>query len=108
MNDGLTLVLPQGRLHGRLVANIALHQHGLAPSDLFDPIEHFGVAVAEVVENNNFVAGLKQLDAGVGSDVTGAAGNQNTHACPPTWASNSMATAQTGSASCRERVCQSV
>ena len=80
-------------LDGQLVANIALYQNRLTPCDLLDPVECFWVTVAEVVENNNFVAGLKQLDAGVGSDVTGTAGNQNTHARPPTWASNSMATA---------------
>lgn len=93
MNDGLTLVLPQGRFDGRLVTNIALHQNWLTPCDLLDPVECFRVTVTEVVENDNFVAGPKEFDAGVGSDVTGTARYKDANTRPPAWAADSMATA---------------
>ena len=47
--------------------------------DLLDPLQSQRGAIAQVVDDDNLVPRLQQFDAGVGTDIAGAAGDQDTH-----------------------------
>lgn len=42
-----------------------------------DSIDGFGGRIIEIINDDDFVTGEKKLENGVGSDVTGTAGNKN-------------------------------
>jgi hypothetical protein len=93
VDDGLALMLAQGGLDGRLVTNITSDQGQFSSSDLLNPSKCFWMAVAEIVENNDFMAGLKEFDTGVRADISSATCYENAHTSPPAWVASSMATA---------------
>ena len=84
VDDGLALMLAQGSLNGRLVTNITSDQRQFSSSDLLNPSKCFGMAVAEIVENNDFMAGLKEFNTGMRADISSATCYENAHASPPT------------------------
>ena len=63
----------------------------LVPEDLRHALQRDGAAVGEVVGHDDAVAGLDQLDDGVGADEARAAGDKNMHgqfsSCPSSTAS---------------------
>ena len=50
--------------------------------ELLDPAQRLLLAVAEVVDDGDVVAGPQQLHAGVAADVAGSAGDENLHVPP--------------------------
>ena len=48
-------------------------------SDVPDPIHNMGLAVGQIICDDDIIAGSQQLHAGVGSDEAGAAGNKYYH-----------------------------
>ena len=60
----------------RAVANVAAHHADLLAGDTRNARQGLGMTVAEVVEDRHPVTGVEQFDAGMGTDVTGAAGDQ--------------------------------
>jgi len=62
------------------VADVALDHPQRAARDALDPAQRFALRVAEVVVDGDGMAGGEQFDAGVRTDVAGAAGDEN-HVC---------------------------
>ena len=59
------------------VQDVAPLQAGLAASDPLQPLQHDGMAVREVVQDDGLETGLVQGNEGVAADVAGAAGEQD-------------------------------
>ena len=51
----------------------------VAARQLADPPHRLFVAVAEIVHDDHVMPGAEQLEAGVASDVPGAAGDEDDH-----------------------------
>ena len=65
------------------VQNIRLIKHRTFPGDRLDAVDHLAACVKQVVQNHDLVALIQQLHACVASDITGPAGNQNSHNFSP-------------------------
>lgn len=65
VDDGAAAVRAQHGLDGWLVAHVATHHGQRLAGDALHALQRLGVAVAEVVEDDDVVAGLQQFDAGV-------------------------------------------
>ena len=76
VDGGVDRVLGQQTTQRVAVARIALHQGGAAAGNLGDAVHHLGRTVAEVVEDDHVMASGQQLHDGVGADVTGTAGHE--------------------------------
>ena len=79
MDHGVESVPGEHLAQGVRVANIRLGEFGRPAGDLRNAPDRRLVAVAEVVENDDLVPRLHQFDAGVRSDIAGAAGDQDFH-----------------------------
>ena len=62
---------------GAAITNIELRKPRPPANAPRDALEHRGLAVAEVVDDEDFMARRHQLDHGVGTDVTRAAADEN-------------------------------
>jgi hypothetical protein len=56
------------------IQKVTLDEGKGSTGDLLYPAQRFFLAVTEVVDGYDFVAGLQQFDTGVGADISGAAG----------------------------------
>ena len=65
------------------VADIALIEFELLAAELLNPAQGLALAVVEVVEDDDVISGIHQLNARVGTDVTGAACYENGHVKTP-------------------------
>ncbi len=79
VNDGGNFIFGEDFPEQRLVPDVALVEFQGFAGEGLDPIQTLGVGIAEVVHNHHAVAAIEQLQAGVGADITGAAGDQNVH-----------------------------
>ena len=77
MNDADHLVTLKHLGHETGIAHIAVHAVKPVTTQLAQPLDHLGAAVAEVVNDHHMPAGSKQLKDGVGADIAGTAGDQN-------------------------------
>src|SRR5690348_9062614 len=77
MDDRVDRPLSEQAIERTAITNVALHENGTRAGDLLDPVDDDWRAVAEVVEEDGFVTSFDQLDAGVRTDVAGAACQQN-------------------------------
>jgi hypothetical protein len=71
--DGLRL---EQAIEQRTVAHVALHALQRLPGDALDARQRLRAAVAEVVEHHEAVARALERHTGVGTDVAGAAGDE--------------------------------
>ena len=65
------------------VAQIGPDEGEVTPGDRAHPAQRLLLAVAQVVDHDQVVAGAQQFDAGVAADVTGTAGDQDAHGGSP-------------------------
>jgi hypothetical protein len=79
MDDRRAAVAAHHRLEEVAVADVAALAGGRTPGDLLDAGEHLGMAVVEIVDDDDVAARLEQLDHRVRADIAGAAGNQDRH-----------------------------
>ena len=76
MDGGIDAVARQQLLQRAAITRVALDQQRPAAGNLFDAVHHLRRTVAEVVENDHVMPGAQQFHHGVGTDVTGTAGDQ--------------------------------
>ena len=73
MHDSFNLVALQNIKHPIVVTDIALFENRSKPQDLFQTVQYGGVAIGEIVENDNFMAALSHGDRGMRADKAGSA-----------------------------------
>jgi hypothetical protein len=69
--------LAQGGHQRGTIPDVTLNQPRFPARDALHPGKGFWLAVAEVVENRDVLAGVEQFNAGMRTYVTGAARNEN-------------------------------
>jgi hypothetical protein len=79
VDDGLALEFAQYAFQLLAVADVTLDQRERTPGDLLDPRNRLRAAVAEIVEDDDFMAGLEQFHASMGTNIAGTAGDKNIH-----------------------------
>ena len=62
-----------------LIPHVSLVKLQLFARELLPPLQGLGIGIAQIVNDHNAVAALQQLQAGVGTDITGSAGDKNIH-----------------------------
>jgi hypothetical protein len=67
-------VLPEDVLHCCGITNIRFDKNGLTATDLPDPPDNRGIAIAEVVQNDDIMAGVQQRNTGMRTDKACPAG----------------------------------
>src|SRR5690606_17231725 len=80
VDDGLEVDARERGCGCFAVGEIGLDDLDPALRQLLDPAHGLGAAVREIVEHDDPVPALEQHQGGVGTDVSGAAGQQYTHA----------------------------
>ena len=63
----------------RLVPYVSLVEFDFPAGNGLHPLQALGVGVAQVVDDRHIVSAVEKFNAGMGADVSGAAGNQNVH-----------------------------
>ena len=79
MDDGIEILVAEDILQGPAITQVGLDEPRRAPRDLADPAEGLFLAVAEIVDHHDLMAGRQQLDTGVAADVARAACHQYPH-----------------------------
>ena len=69
-------------LHLVRIAHFQLDKGDRLTGDFLHPAQGFFTGIAEVIRNNDVIAGLDQLHTGVAADVARAAADQNRHRNP--------------------------
>ena len=82
MDDGGAVVAAQHVLHEGAVADVARFADRRPAGDGRHPRQRLGIAVVEIVDDDDVLPGRQQLDRRVGTDVAGAARDQYRHADP--------------------------
>ena len=76
MDDAADLVLRKDLLQQSLIPHVALIEFQGLSRELLDPIQAFGVGIAQIVNDDHAITVFQQLQTSMGADITGAAGNQ--------------------------------
>jgi hypothetical protein len=76
MHDGGAAILRQYAFEPILVANVAFDYHQRLAADSLHPVEGLGTAIAEIVKNNDLLAGEQQGNTCMRADITAASGHQ--------------------------------
>ena len=79
VNNAVEVVLAENTIHGCLISHVCLIMRNRMADDLFDPVDGFRTAVDIIVHNDRFMTRVAQFNTGMGSDKTGAAGQQYFH-----------------------------
>ena len=88
MDDGVDLRMGgEQRVHGLAVAQVHIDEGDLFAADLFHAAQGLLAGIVQVVRHQNFIAGVRQLNAGVAANVACAARNQNSFHKKPTFLS---------------------
>ena len=82
MHDGIDAVRREDLMQDGAVLRIRLIERGALARDGLDLVDDRTGRIGQVVQNDDIVARLKQLDAGVAADEARAAGYQNFHTDP--------------------------
>ena len=77
MDDGGWSVVVEDPAQSGFIQKVALDEGEGFAGDLPDPVQGLFFAVAEVVDGNDFVAGLQKFNTGVGADISSAAGYED-------------------------------
>ena len=73
VDHGLYVVFGEDSVQSLAVADVGLVETEIFAGYLFYPFQRIGGAVAEVVDDDDLMAGLQQFHTGVAADVAGAA-----------------------------------
>ena len=76
VDDAGNLVLGKDLLQQSLIPDIALVEFQGLPGELLNPVQAFGIGIAQIVNDHHAIAVFQQLQAGMGADITGTAGHQ--------------------------------
>ena len=79
MNHRFNAVTFKHLPHTSVVANVAFFKRKTLAKNLFESIQNRRVAVAEIVENDDFMTAFDHFYCSVRTDKTGPTGKQNTH-----------------------------
>ncbi len=81
MDHAVDVVVGEDLFEGGAVADVHLVKaqalEGFVAHDLAHAVEHLGVGVGQIVHHDYLVAVLKQVDAGMAADKTGATGDED-------------------------------
>ena len=75
MDDRVDLGLGKDLFKTLAVEEVDLVEFEVLAGDLADAVEGLGLGVDKVVDNDEFLPAFEKLDAGVGADIAGAAGD---------------------------------
>jgi len=79
VDDGINLLIPKEAVGPLCVTQVERVDAHLLAGDRLEPVDHRRLGVAEVVHDQDIVAGGKQLDYRVRADETGSTGDENMH-----------------------------
>ena len=65
MDDSRAVELAQYICDGALIADIAFDQNNFPAGDRLDPLQRFGMTVAEVVENDDIATRTEKFNTGM-------------------------------------------
>ena len=74
VNDRVEAFLFENGIHGLFVAHVRFVEGNVLTGDGFQPIQHLGTGIVEVVHDHRLVPCADQLHTGVGADKPSAAG----------------------------------
>jgi len=77
MHHSIAAIFDQRAFDGRLVADVALDDNQRLATDLLNAVQRCGIAVAEVIENNDLLTGVEKVNAGMRAHVPGASSYQD-------------------------------
>ena len=83
MDHRIRPVFLKDPVHGGPVPDVRFHMGDGMPHDPLHPGHRLRAGIDVVVDDHGLMAGLAELHAGVGTDETGAAGQQNFHGTLP-------------------------
>jgi hypothetical protein len=72
MNDRIDRVPLKDAIERRAIAYVAVNELWPAAGDALNPVDYYGRAVAQVVDDDRHPSGGDYLDAGMRTDVAGA------------------------------------
>src|SRR5258708_30229434 len=79
MNDPVAPVFHKGARKCLAIPNVAFDKLRALARDAFDPAQYLGLAVAEIIEDNDGPTGSDKLNAGMRSDITCASCDHDRH-----------------------------
>src|SRR5690349_7536243 len=79
MDHCTALVLDHRRFQEIAITHVSAHRRGRNAGNALNPIENFGLTVAEIVINDDRISMIDQLDARMRADVARAARNHDRH-----------------------------
>ena len=79
VDDGGNLIFRENFPQERLVPYVSLVEFDFPAGNGLHPLQALGVGVAQVVDDRHIVSAVEKFNAGMGADVSGAAGDQNVH-----------------------------
>ena len=81
MDDGVErpLLVAEDRRQGRLITQVDPGEAGAAAGDRRHPPQGLGLAVTQIVDDEDLMARRQQFHAGVAADVARAARDQDVH-----------------------------
>ena len=79
VNDSVNLRAGERGVQGGAIQQINPVEDQRPARELLDPAQRLRLAVAQVIDDDDLVAGAQQLQAGVAADVTGSPGDENPH-----------------------------
>ncbi len=76
MNHRVEALPTENAIQRLRITHVSLEKRWHAASDSLNAFQHRGLTVAKVIEDRDLMPGRDQFDAGMGSDVSGATGNE--------------------------------
>ena len=77
MNDSVYFIFGKNTCHSFLVGNIRFVKLDFLSCYFFTSVNDFGLAVAEIVRNDNVETAIEKFNTSVGTDIAGTAGKKN-------------------------------
>ena len=75
MDHGFNGIGSKNGLQGSLVGHVQLADRRGFAGDAGDPLRHVPAGIAEIIGDDDVIALVEQLHAGMGADISGAAGH---------------------------------
>lgn len=79
MHDGIDSMVTHGADHGVGVSDVCLYKGHTMAEDALQAIQYGHLAVGEVVQQNDLMAGFYQRNSGMATNVAGSSGEQDFH-----------------------------
>ena len=79
VHDGIDSMVTHGADHGVGVADVCLYKGNTMAEDALQAIQYSHLAVGEVVQQNDLMAGFYQRNSGMATNVAGSSSEQDFH-----------------------------